>query len=100
MIGSLKTTRLAAISGLPSLPIVSQTSQVMHVKIIHKVSGRELFCSFVYANNLPVARRSLWADLELHKNVTCGKPWILMGDFNVALNLEDYSSGPSKLNYA
>ncbi|GKB29208.1 RNA-directed DNA polymerase, eukaryota, reverse transcriptase zinc-binding domain protein [Tanacetum coccineum] len=80
--------------------VVSQTSQVMHVKIIHKVSGRELFCSFVYANNLPVARRSLWADLELHKNVTRGKPWILMGDFNVALNLEDYSSGPSKLNYA
>ncbi|GJT14818.1 retrovirus-related pol polyprotein from transposon TNT 1-94 [Tanacetum coccineum] len=80
--------------------VVSQTSQVMHVKIIHKVSGRELFCSFVYANNLPVARRSLWADLELHKNVTRGKPWILMGDFNVALNLEDYSSGSSKLNYA
>ncbi|GKD02170.1 hypothetical protein Tco_1177144 [Tanacetum coccineum] len=115
----------------------------MHVKIIHKVSGRELFCSFIYANNLPIARRSLWADLELHKNVTHGKPWILMGelictphkvmctpqshmcnaygttphmhfcgvhntlcgvhitsrDFNVVLNLEDYSSGSSKLNY-
>ncbi|GJS50258.1 reverse transcriptase domain-containing protein [Tanacetum coccineum] len=28
------------------------------------------------------------------------QPWILMGDFNVALNLEDYSSGSSKLNYA
>ncbi|GJS63490.1 hypothetical protein Tco_0678054 [Tanacetum coccineum] len=80
--------------------VVSQTSHVMNVKIIHKVSGRGLFCSFVYANNLPVARRSLWADLELHKNVTRGKPWILMGDFNVALNLEDYSSGSSKLNYA
>nr|GEY35730.1 hypothetical protein [Tanacetum cinerariifolium] len=80
--------------------VVSQTSQVMHVKIIHKFSGRELFCSFVYVNNLPVARRSLWADLELNKNVTRCKPWILMGDFNVVLNLEDYSSGSVKLNYA
>ncbi|GJR06230.1 putative reverse transcriptase domain-containing protein [Tanacetum coccineum] len=28
------------------------------------------------------------------------QPWILMGDFNVSLNLEDYSPGSSKLNYA
>nr|GEU84747.1 hypothetical protein [Tanacetum cinerariifolium] len=79
--------------------VVSQTSQVMYVKIIHKVSGRELFCSFVYANNLSVARRSLWADLEFHKNVIRGKPWILMRDFNVALNLEDYSSGSPGLHF-
>ncbi|GJR53134.1 putative RNA-directed DNA polymerase [Tanacetum coccineum] len=92
--------RLSICAILESHVDISALSKVMHVKIIHKVSGRELFCSFVYANNLPVARRSLWADLELHKNVTRGKPWILMGDFNVALNLEDYSSGPSKLNYA
>ncbi|GJU73617.1 RNA-directed DNA polymerase, eukaryota, reverse transcriptase zinc-binding domain protein [Tanacetum coccineum] len=40
------------------------------------------------------------ADLEMHKLETSGVPWILMGDFNMALNLEDYSTGSSKLNYA
>ncbi|GJR80293.1 putative RNA-directed DNA polymerase [Tanacetum coccineum] len=80
--------------------VVSQTSQVMHVKIIHKVSGKQLFCSFIYASNNPVTRRILWADLEMHKLVTCGFPWTLMGDFNIALNLEDYSSGSSKLDSA
>ncbi|GJY92695.1 RNA-directed DNA polymerase, eukaryota, reverse transcriptase zinc-binding domain protein [Tanacetum coccineum] len=33
----------------------------------------------------------------VHK-VTRGLPWVLMGDFNVALNLEDYHSGPSTMN--
>nr|GEW35427.1 hypothetical protein [Tanacetum cinerariifolium] len=37
---------------------------------------------------------------RMHKLVTCGVPWTLMGDFNVALNLEDYSSSSSKLSSA
>ncbi|GJS26094.1 hypothetical protein Tco_0486714 [Tanacetum coccineum] len=80
--------------------VVSQTSQVMHVKIIHKVLGKQLFCSFIYASSNPVTRRILWADLEMHKLVTRGFPWTLIGDFNVALNLEDYSSGSSNLDSA
>ncbi|GKD72611.1 aspartic peptidase [Tanacetum coccineum] len=51
-------------------------------------------------SNLPTERRLLWADLGLHKNVVRGFPWVLMGDFNVALNLEDYYSASSSLNYA
>ncbi|GJW39768.1 hypothetical protein Tco_0065613 [Tanacetum coccineum] len=43
--------------------------------------------------------KHLWADLAIHKNVICGFPWILMGDFNVALNIEDYFSAPSCLHY-
>ncbi|GKC96946.1 RNA-directed DNA polymerase, eukaryota, reverse transcriptase zinc-binding domain protein [Tanacetum coccineum] len=80
--------------------VVSQASQVMYVKIIHKVLRKQMFCYFVYASNNPVTKSILWADLEMHKLVTRGVPWILMGDFNVALNLEDYSTGSSKLNYA
>nr|GEW13022.1 hypothetical protein [Tanacetum cinerariifolium] len=33
-------------------------------------------------------------------NVVRGQPWTLLGDFNVALNLEDYHLGPSSLNSA
>ncbi|GKD34184.1 RNA-directed DNA polymerase, eukaryota, reverse transcriptase zinc-binding domain protein [Tanacetum coccineum] len=34
-------------------------------------------------------RRLLWTELGIHKKVVRNSPWILMGDFNVALNLED-----------
>ncbi|GKA52072.1 hypothetical protein Tco_0745268 [Tanacetum coccineum] len=50
--------------------------------------------------NLPSERRQLWSDLGMHKYVVRGFPWVLMGDFNVALNLEDSFSGSSTLNSA
>ncbi|GKD27982.1 hypothetical protein Tco_1234196, partial [Tanacetum coccineum] len=52
------------------------------------------------SSNNPSTRRTLWSDLEMHKLVTRGVPWTLMGDFNMALNLEDYSSSSSKLSSA
>ncbi|GKD05219.1 protein LAZ1 [Tanacetum coccineum] len=50
--------------------------------------------------NDPMERRHLWADLEFHKNVVCGSPWALLGDFNVALNMEDSFIGTSNMNSA
>ncbi|GJU28485.1 aspartic peptidase [Tanacetum coccineum] len=50
--------------------------------------------------NNPIKRRLLWAELGLHKNVVQGAPWILMGDFNVALNMEDNFSGSSSMDSA
>ncbi|GJW05648.1 RNA-directed DNA polymerase, eukaryota, reverse transcriptase zinc-binding domain protein [Tanacetum coccineum] len=38
-------------------------------------------------------RRQLWTELGLHKHLVRGHPWILMGDFNVSLNMEDNFSG-------
>ncbi|GKA75354.1 zinc knuckle CX2CX4HX4C containing protein [Tanacetum coccineum] len=77
--------------------VVNITSQVMHVKITHRETKGEIFCSFVYAANLPIERRKLWSDLDIHKNVVRGKAWVLLGDFNVALNLEDSFSSSSQL---
>ncbi|GKA88594.1 hypothetical protein Tco_0810358 [Tanacetum coccineum] len=51
-------------------------------------------------NVVVVSQASQDHSQEMHKLVTRGVPWILMGDFNVALNLEDYFTGSSKLNYA
>ncbi|GJW37824.1 protein LAZ1 [Tanacetum coccineum] len=48
----------------------------------------------------PMERRTLWADLDMHKYVVRGFPWVLMGDFNVALNIEDSYSGSSMMNSA
>ncbi|GKA07644.1 hypothetical protein Tco_0686868, partial [Tanacetum coccineum] len=77
--------------------VVNITSQVMHVKITHKATKREILCTFVYAVNLPIERRKLWSDLDIHKNMVWGKAWVLLGDFNVALNLEDSFSSSSQL---
>ncbi|GJV18295.1 hypothetical protein Tco_1367315 [Tanacetum coccineum] len=78
--------------------VVAQTSQVVHVKIKHKTDKKILFFSFVYASNSAIERRRLWNDLGIHKLVTRDIPWILMGDFNVALNLEDVHSGVSSIS--
>ncbi|GJW82860.1 protein LAZ1, partial [Tanacetum coccineum] len=70
----------------------------MHVKLVHKDSKQMIFVLFIYAANLPTDRRTLWSDLGAHKQVVRNLPWVLMGDFNVALNLEDYHSGPSVMS--
>ncbi|GKC71931.1 hypothetical protein Tco_1117814, partial [Tanacetum coccineum] len=67
----------------------------MHAKVFHKATKQVLFMSFIYATNSPIERRMLWRDLEIHKRVVNGSPWVLMGDFNVALNLKDYYLGSS-----
>ncbi|GJU67021.1 RNA-directed DNA polymerase, eukaryota, reverse transcriptase zinc-binding domain protein [Tanacetum coccineum] len=77
------------------LMVLAQTDQVMHVKVTHKTDNKTFFCSFVYASNSTTTRRLLWNDLGVHKLVTRNSPWILMGDFNVALNLEDICLGSS-----
>ncbi|GJZ49360.1 protein LAZ1 [Tanacetum coccineum] len=74
------------------------TDQAMHVKVIHKVSTKIMFCSFIYAGNLVSERRLLWAELGLHKLMVRGYPWTLLGDFNVALNFKDTFSGSSFLS--
>nr|GEW31330.1 hypothetical protein [Tanacetum cinerariifolium] len=80
--------------------VVSQSSQAMHVQIQHKLTNSILHCLFIYAGNLPTVRRLLWADLNVHKHVVKNMPWILMGDFNVALNIADSHSGSSQMNSA
>nr|GEX36847.1 hypothetical protein [Tanacetum cinerariifolium] len=37
--------------------VLSQSSQIMHVKIIHKATNDIMFFSFIYASNSPVERR-------------------------------------------
>ncbi|GJV92051.1 hypothetical protein Tco_1539864 [Tanacetum coccineum] len=78
--------------------VVAQSKQAVHAKVFHKTDNKTLFCTFVYAGNKHMERRHLWAELDLHKQVVRGLPWILMGDFNVALNIEDSFAGSSLMN--
>ncbi|GJU38853.1 putative RNA-directed DNA polymerase [Tanacetum coccineum] len=75
--------------------IMAQTNQVVHAKVIHRTDRKSIYCTFIYASNDSKERRLLWADLGLYKLVVCGLPWVLLGDFNVALNMEDVCTGSS-----
>nr|GEU39992.1 hypothetical protein [Tanacetum cinerariifolium] len=80
--------------------VVAQSNQAIHAKIIHRADNKVIFCTFVYAGNNPIERRHLWVDLGLHKHVVRRAPWILMGDFNVSLNMEGSFLGSSSIDSA
>nr|GEU69526.1 zinc knuckle CX2CX4HX4C [Tanacetum cinerariifolium] len=47
-----------------------------------------------------VDRLALWNNLAAHTGLMRDKPWVLLGDFNAALNLEDHSCGGYKPSIA
>jgi len=53
----------------------------------------EFFCSFVYASNFRDDRKVLWNELQDHYDspIIKKKPWIIFGDFNETLELEEHS---------
>ncbi|GJU85490.1 RNA-directed DNA polymerase, eukaryota, reverse transcriptase zinc-binding domain protein [Tanacetum coccineum] len=78
---------------LVDVMIMAQTNQVMHVQVNIRSDNKALFCSTIYADNYYVSRRALWNNLVGHASLMRDKPWVLLGDFNAALNLEDHSCG-------
>ncbi|GJY45431.1 RNA-directed DNA polymerase, eukaryota, reverse transcriptase zinc-binding domain protein [Tanacetum coccineum] len=61
-------------------------------------SIKKFFYNIIYASNNGIERRSLWKDLEGHKYFVGQQPWVLIGDFNVTLNVEEHSAGMSHRN--
>nr|GEX43025.1 hypothetical protein [Tanacetum cinerariifolium] len=51
------------------------------------------------ASILCYIRRMLWSKLGIYKQAVHRLPWVLMVDFSVALNLEDYYSGSSIMSF-
>ncbi|GKG61177.1 hypothetical protein Tco_0616993, partial [Tanacetum coccineum] len=45
-------------------------------------------------------RHVLWTNLDGHAGLMRNRPWVLLGDFNPALNLEDHSAGGYEPNAA
>lgn len=76
------------------LPLASRQIKLSPVQCYWK--AWEFFCSFVYASNSAEERKELWNDLKDHQNspLLKDKPWIVLGDFNETLHLEEYS-GPN-----
>nr|GEU89886.1 histidine kinase 3 [Tanacetum cinerariifolium] len=53
------------------------------------------YYTIVYASNNGMEKRSLWKDLDVHKQLIKKAPWVIMGEFNVTLNAVEHSSGSS-----
>ncbi|XP_022024392.1 uncharacterized protein LOC110924704 [Helianthus annuus] len=75
--------------------ILAQSDQVIHAQVFSKADNHSVFVSFVYAKNKYQERRTLWDNLCKHKGFCYNKPWVVMGDFNSALHIEDSLNGPS-----
>ncbi|GKB42606.1 hypothetical protein Tco_0887548 [Tanacetum coccineum] len=65
---------------------------VMHFELNFIHGRRKQFISFVYANNFERDRKPLWDNLMQHEGFVNSEPWVALGDFNVALNVEDCSN--------
>ncbi|GKA28479.1 sodium/hydrogen exchanger 6, partial [Tanacetum coccineum] len=78
---------------LVDVMIMAQTNQVMHVQVNTRADHKTFFCSFVYADDYDIDRRMLWTNLVGHAVLMRNRPWVLLGDFNPMLNLEDHSAG-------
>lgn len=50
------------------------------------------YLTIVYAFNTREERRGLWEYLE-GQNIVVGIPWMVLGDFNSVLNIEDRIGG-------
>lgn len=76
-----------------TITLVLKSAQHITCLVTIVSSGESFFCSFVYASNFLVDRRMLWADL-CHVKTTLIQPnipWIVIGDFNEVLSLNDHS---------
>ncbi|GJR51142.1 RNA-directed DNA polymerase, eukaryota, reverse transcriptase zinc-binding domain protein [Tanacetum coccineum] len=73
--------------------LISQSGQyiLLLVKTIDKQS--KFSCIVIYASNSGIERRNLWSDLEMQKIVTCGIPWVILGNYNVTLKVSKHSNG-------
>ncbi|GFS32294.1 hypothetical protein Acr_00g0021820 [Actinidia rufa] len=77
---------------LVALDTLETSDQAIHSQATCKSSGITFSISFIYAFNSSAGRRSLWENLcrfsSAHHN-----PWILLGDFNNVLSIEERANG-------
>ncbi|XP_071687296.1 uncharacterized protein [Rutidosis leptorrhynchoides] len=83
-----------------NLITVATSIQAIQCQIVGVHSALNCFISFIYAANHYSQRRVLWRELDMHKGFVCDNPWVVMGDVNASLSIDDTSSGSSKSTIA
>ncbi|KAI5682027.1 hypothetical protein M9H77_03255 [Catharanthus roseus] len=72
--------------------------QVIHLQVTCKISRQVFYVSFVYELHSIAARRPLW-DILAAFGGDGGKPWLVLGDFNNILELDDRIGGAQPRAY-
>ncbi|XP_071705091.1 uncharacterized protein [Rutidosis leptorrhynchoides] len=80
--------------------VIDISDQAIHC-LVHLVrDNKRFYVSIVYAKNYYIHRRPLWENLCKHTSFVGNHPWVIMGDFNVSLNLDDSTAGGSQITLA
>ncbi|XP_057468132.1 uncharacterized protein LOC130757384 [Actinidia eriantha] len=77
---------------LVHLDFAEATDQVIHCLATCKSSNFSFSTSFVHGFNTAVGRRTLWDNLHKFSS-SLHAPWIILGDFNNVLNMDERVNG-------
>nr|KAJ0195180.1 hypothetical protein LSAT_V11C700342460 [Lactuca sativa] len=83
-------------SSLFDVNLIDHNDQVIHCKVRFPLNNKYVFCSIVYAANKYINRRALWSSIMRHKDFVRDDAWVIGGDFNVTLNLNESTAGSSR----
>lgn len=75
--------------------LITKKRQSMLLLVETACQKTRFFCTIVYASNSGIERRQLWKEIEAYKQVTDGNSWVILGDFNVTLEVNEHSNGSS-----
>lgn len=73
------------------ITVVHMTYQAITCDVVIMSLNLNFQLTLVYAFNTKEERRSLW--VELVNMSACTKPWLVLGDFNSVLHVEDMLRG-------
>ncbi|XP_056691809.1 uncharacterized protein [Spinacia oleracea] len=76
-----------------TLSVLKVSSQLIHCLVCPKNGSVDFCCTFVYAFNQSKEREDLWRDL-CGLGIGVHKPWIVLGDFNCVLNIDERVGAP------
>ncbi|KAI5671302.1 hypothetical protein M9H77_11666 [Catharanthus roseus] len=82
----------------PRLVVLEILHVSPHTVITWKISAKKFYVSFVYGLHSIVERRPLWQSL-VQFGLRLRQPWLVMGDFNRALNTNDRRGASTVSSY-
>lgn len=75
-----------------NISILFSAAQIITCSVMNIIAQTTFLVSFIYGFNEVNNRRSLWSDL-IQFNHQCTDPWLICGDFNSILSLNENSGG-------